>query len=145
MRGRVLWVKCLSVYAQRDMVLLIRPTIQSRKMAPTTEVIRLPMMPPAVIPRSPKSHPPSTPPIIPTTRLTMIQKPPPCINLTATNPATMPIRMYHKKLITMCFLICYYSVPYLFGLISIFPGMITVALKLNIARAASTALWQKAV
>lgn len=72
-------------------------------MAPTTEVIRLPIMPVVVMPSRPKSHPPSTPPMIPTIRLTIQPKPPPRISLPATAPDTIPIRIYQIKSIVKLF------------------------------------------
>ncbi len=84
---------------------LRRPTIQSRNIAPTTAVMRLPIMLEVVMPIRPKSQPPNTPPIIPTTRFTISPKPPPRISLPATAPATIPIIIYQMKLIVLNFIV----------------------------------------
>ena len=56
---------------------------QRNKIAPTTEVIRLPIIPVAASPRRANTQPPSTPPIIPNKRLTKRPNPPPRIILPA--------------------------------------------------------------
>ncbi len=73
-------------------------------MAPTTEVMRLPMMPVVVMPRRPKSQPPRTPPMMPTIRFTIQPKPPPRMSLPATAPDAIPMRIYQMKFIVLLFL-----------------------------------------
>ena len=72
-------------------------TIHNNTIAPTVEVTRLPIIPPAAIPKRPNIQPPSTAPIIPTTRLTIKPKPPPLINLPAIKPANIPIIINHNQ------------------------------------------------
>ena len=77
--------------------------IQSSTMAPITDVIKLPIMLVDARPKSPNIHPPSTPPIIPTIKLTISPNPPPRIILPAKKPATMPIIINKIQLILKVF------------------------------------------
>ena len=78
-------------------------TSHNRTIAPIPDVIKLPIEPTGIRPKSPNNQPPSKPPIMPTTKLTTNPKPPPLIIFPATHPARIPINMYHKKLMTICF------------------------------------------
>lgn len=65
--------------------------------------MRLPKIPAVAIPNRPNTHPPKTPPMIPTIILMKSPKPPPLIILPAMNPATIPIIIYQIKYIRFKF------------------------------------------
>ena len=82
-----------------DLRLFAKENIQSNKIAPTVAVIRFPIILDVAIPNNPKIHPPIIPPTIPITRLSIRPNPPPRITCPAMKPATIPIRIYHRKFI----------------------------------------------
>ena len=65
--------------------------IHSRTTAPTTDMMSVPIMPPAVIPKSPYNHPPKTLPTRPIIKLIKKPNPLPFINQPAIAPAETPI------------------------------------------------------
>ncbi len=95
------------------MLRLTSDAIHSTTMAPTVEVMRLPMRLSVYMPNSPNSHPPSTPPAIPSSRFRIHPNPPPRISLPARAPATMPISINQIKFIVgySCCLIIYHITP----------------------------------
>ncbi len=95
------------------MLRLTSDAIHSTTMAPTVEVMRLPMRLSVYMPNSPNSHPPSTPPAIPSSRFRIHPNPPPRISLPARAPATIPISINQIKFIVgySCCLIIYHITP----------------------------------
>ena len=73
--------------------------------APTTEVIKLPIIPLAAKPNNENTHPPSNPPTIPNTKLIIKPNPPPRIILPAIKPANAPININHIKSISSLILV----------------------------------------
>ena len=79
-------------------------TSHNRTIAPITDVIKLPIEPTGIRPKSPNNQPPSKPPIMPTTKLTTNPKPPPLITFPAKYPAAIPIIINQRKFITSKFI-----------------------------------------
>ena len=71
--------------------LLKSETIHNNIIAPTVDIIRVPNMPFQLSPRSVNTHPPKTPPTIPTIRFRTTPIPRPFIILEAMKPAKIPI------------------------------------------------------
>jgi len=74
-------------------------------MAPTTDVIRLPIMLEVWIPNALNIQPPNTPPATQTMRLTSQPKPPPRISFPAISPEISQININQIKLIIISILI----------------------------------------
>ena len=68
-----------------------KEAIHNTRIAPTVEVIKLPINPEAASPKRANTQPPNTPPRIPSNKFITRPKPPPRIILPARNPATIPI------------------------------------------------------
>ena len=66
-------------------------TIHSKTIAPMVDITRLPITPFTLSPSRPNSHPPNTPPIIPTIRFTINPNPLPFNIFPARKPARIPI------------------------------------------------------
>lgn len=71
--------------------LLNSETIHSKTIAPMVDITRLPITPFTLSPSRPNSHPPNTPPIIPTIRFTINPNPLPFNIFPARKPARIPI------------------------------------------------------
>ena len=65
-----------------------KEAIHNTRIAPTVEVIKLPINPEAASPKRANTQPPNTPPRIPSNKFITRPKPPPRIILPARNPAT---------------------------------------------------------
>ena len=76
---------------------LNKDTIHKKRIAPNTEVKRLPNIPPMVMPNHPSTQPPKRPPTMPTKRLTKRPKPPPLMTLPAKKPAHIPMMIYQTN------------------------------------------------